>query len=87
MSLVAERSTGQAPGHPDENLSTKAKDMVSTGSDVHAMVQRAATGHSEEKLWREDLMPAGVVTHAMICKGLSKADNLTLEKACHAAHS
>ena len=51
--------------------------MVSIGSDVHAMIQRAATGHSKEKLWREDLMPAGVVTHAMICKGLSKADKLT----------
>ena len=83
MPLVAERSTGQAPGHPDENPSTK--DVVSTGSDVHAMVHRAATGHSKEKLWREDLMPAGVVTHAMICKG--KTDNLTVEKACHAAHS
>ena len=70
MPLVAERSTGQAPGHPDENLSTK--DMVSTGSVAHAMVQRAATGHSKEKVWREDLMPAGVVTHAMICKGLKQ---------------
>ena len=84
MPLVAERSTGQAPGHPDENPSTK--DVVSTGSDVHAMVQRGSTGHSEEILWREDLMPAGVVTHAMICKGLN-TDNLTVEKACHAAHS
>ena len=75
MSLVAERSTVQAPGHPDENPSTK--DVVSTGSDVHAMEQRATTGHSKEKLWREDLMSAGVVTHAMICKGLSKTDKLT----------
>ena len=49
-----------APGHPDQNLSTK--DVMSTGADAHAMVQRATTGHSEEKLWAEDLVPAGVFT-------------------------